>query len=125
MAAKICAVGLISAVCLLLLREVGWRGAPIFAAVASLAIIGFVLPEIKDMSEGLASALDLVGATETARSVIKIVGLSYLFGISADVCREVGSDRIASAVILAGRIEIALVAVPYVIQMLKLGMELM
>ena len=124
MAVRVCAVGLIFSVCIMLLREVGWRGAPIFASVSALAIVSIILPGIKEVTEGLSSLLSTVGAQDTVRSVLKIIGLAYLFGICADICRDLGAERVGSAVLLAGRIEILLIAIPYVVKMLKLGMEL-
>ena len=121
---RVCAIGVICSICALLLRELGWRGVPVFAAVSALAIISFIFPQIKEMTGELSSSLASVGASGVARSVLKIIGIGYLCGVCADVCRDIGAERVGSAVVLVGRIEIALVAMPYVADMLRLGLEL-
>ena len=123
-AVKACAVGVICSICALLLRELGWKGVPVFVAVCALAIISFIFPQIRELTGGLSSALNAVGASGAARSVLKIIGVGYLCGVCADVCSDIGAERVGSAVVLAGRIEIILIAMPYVAEMLKLGLEL-
>lgn len=117
-------MGLVCSVCAMLLKELGWRAAPIFASVSALAIITLVLPEINNLTSGVVSALTVVGASDAARAVLKIIGIGYLCGICSDVCKDIGSERVGVAISLAGRVEIALIALPYVTQMLKLGLEL-
>ena len=125
MMVKACAVGLVCSVCVLLLREFGWRGAPVFAAVSALSIISFVLPEIKGVVGEISGVISSVGASEVAASVLKIVGVGYISGVCADVCRDIGAERIGSAVTLVGKIEIAVISLPHVVNMLRLGLELM
>jgi stage III sporulation protein AD len=70
---------------------------------------------------GIASGADL---SEPVSVILKIIGLGYLFGISADICRELGEGGIAKALEVAGRVEIILLSVPDLIKTLNLGVGL-
>lgn len=64
------------------------------------------------------------GASDTVRTVARLVGIGYLVGITADICRELGQASAASAVTLVGRLEIIAIAAPYFLKIIKLGTEL-
>jgi stage III sporulation protein AD len=66
-----------------------------------------------------------VGFSEGAGAAIKILGLGYLFGICADVCRELGENSIAKAVEVAGRAEILMVVIPFLEEIIEMGAELL
>ena len=119
---KIAALGFLLAVMALLLRSFGFRGAAVFASLAVAAILSLVAGELGELI-GLASESPLLGeeALEYFSAIAKIVGASYLFGICADICTELGEGGIAKAVALSGRIEILLIAAPYFIRILKLA----
>ena len=51
-------------------------------------------------------------------------GLGYLFGISADICRELGESGIAKSLEVVGRVEIIAVAVPFWKKIIETGVEL-
>lgn len=118
---NVCFAGLALAVCALLLKNFGWRGAPVFTAICFVFIIGFA-------GEYFSEIIKLFkigeGAEKSASAILKIIGLGYLFGISADVCRELGESSIASAVSLIGRFEIIAVALPFINELLALALSL-
>jgi stage III sporulation protein AD len=115
--------GLLLAVCAFVLRSLGWRGAPVFAAVC-LAVI------VAEASRLLGGVFDIInsmigsGAAVSIGAGIKIIGLGYLFGICSDICRELGENGVAKAVEVAGRVEIILVALPFLEEIVKIGVEL-
>lgn len=117
-------IAILSAVCAFLLRGLSNRAAPIFASLAAIFILSLCESSIdRIMSDivGIASGADL---SEPVSVILKIIGLGYLFGISADICRELGEGGIAKALEVAGRVEIILLSVPYLIKTLNLGVGL-
>ena len=107
-----------------LLRSFGWRGTPVFVAVAMIAIIsesGEKLADILGFAQSLGSYADV---SETVGAGLKILGCGYLFGICADVCRELGEGGIAKAVEIAGRLEIMLLVLPFFKEIINIGVEL-
>ena len=51
--------------------------------------------------------------------------LVFLMGVTADVCRELGENGVARGVLLAGRLEMLCVALPYLEKIIALGVELL
>ena len=122
---KVLGIGLIGAITAFLLRSFGWKGVPVFISVVFIGLISYSLPYISSLGGligRLSSYSDLEGVTG---AVMKIVGIGYLTGITADVCRELEASSLASGVALVGRIEIIAVVSPYFEEMIRLGGELL
>ena len=62
--------------------------------------------------------------SEIATSAAKIIGVGYLFGRGADVIAELGEGMISKGLLVAGKIEILLIALPYFKDILELGLSL-
>ena len=125
MIARMCALALLAAAAGLVLREFGWRGAPLLSVICGIAATGFVLPyfaEAKAFYSGLSSDF---GIGNIAASALKIVGIGYLSGITADVCRNLGETGAASAVVLVGKMEIIAIAAPYFFDIVEMGVSLL
>lgn len=107
-----------------LLRSFGWRGAPVFASVALVIL----LTEASGLLEAVLHSVRDIGAVaglaEPVRAALKVLGLGYLYGICADVCRDLSEAGIAKAVEAVGRVEIVAVIMPYFEEIIKVGVEL-
>jgi len=121
---KLISFALVGALSLFLLREFGWRGAPVFCAVAALGALSFILPYFKTVREVFGDYAESYGLSTVSRAVLKVVGIGYLGGITADVCTDLCAGSIANAVVTVTRLEILLVAVPYFVEILRLGVSL-
>ena len=117
-------MGLVCAVSAFLLKDFGWKGVPVLGLICFIGILSFAgnyLFSVKDMFLEIGSDHDISSA---AGAILKIVGVGYLAGIVADVCRELGEAATASAVVFIGRIEIIAIATPFFQEVVRLGMEL-
>ncbi len=121
---KFLGMSLVLLVSALLLRSFGWRGAPVFAVIASV----FLLAEA---GEGLAYIFESMNFSVYSseleppiKAALKIMGIGYLFGICADICRELGEGGIAKSVEIVGRVEIIAVVIPFLREIIKVGVEL-
>lgn len=121
MTLKLCFLGLIVAFCAVLLKNFGWRGAPVFAALGIVALLSDIPAFFSDAFK-LFDAWQ--GLSESAAAIFKIVGIGYLFGISSDICRELGESGISSALTLVGRFEIIAVALPFISEIFALALSL-
>ena len=108
-----------------LLRALGFRGAPVFAAISAILLItesgeslGYIFGRLRELSE-------LANISEPTAAALKILGVGYLFGICADVCRELSEPGIAKAVEMVGRVEIFVVVIPYFERIIRAGVELL
>ena len=124
MIVRLVGFALILGICAFLLRNFGWRGAPVFAAVAAVMFISeaestltYIFSSVKKV--GLEADIeDALGAA------IKGLGIGYLFGICSDICRELGESGIAKATEAVGRVEIIAVVIPYFEEIIKVGVGL-
>jgi hypothetical protein len=59
-----------------------------------------------------------------ADAALRLVGVGYVYGASAEISRTMGQSEVASALEVVGRVEILLIAVPYIKEIITLGAEL-
>ena len=107
---------LLCAAALLILRNLGYRGVPVIAAMIPVVLIGAFAGRA---GEGLSSFSELASLpelSEYASAALRVVGIGYLGGVGADVCKELGEVGIARCISLAARAELIIICVPYVIQ---------
>lgn len=121
---RLCAVGLIVAVTATLLRDMGFRADRIFALCGAVGIIAATTGGIGSVLGSLTSALPEATAEDT-RAIFKVVGVGYAFGICSDVCQELGEKSTASALNVAARVEILVIALPYIEKIFHLGKTLL
>ena len=118
---KIAFLGLIFAFSAVLLKNLGWRGASVFTSLGIVVILSEmrnIFPEIEKLSELWLTLGD--GGV----AMLKILGLGYLFGISAEISLELGEAGIDSALTLAGRFEIIAIAIPFISEIFSLALSL-
>jgi len=112
------------AVIVFLLRELGTGITAVISAVSLLLILVRSVGLYGDMLDSLSPVLDDAMAEGALAAMLKVTGMTYLFGISSDACRELGAQGIAKALDVVGRVEIMLVAVPYLKEIIVLGADL-
>ena len=105
-----------------LLRNFGFKGVPVLISVVIVAAVSIYAERVGGLIGGLT---DLLGAEgeEYLRSAVKIIGVGYLCGICADLCREMGEGGLATAAAVVGRAEILLIILPYIEKIISLASE--
>ena len=124
MTTKLLAAGVLCAVLGVLLSELGFKGKRIFAALALTVIFCSALGGAADMVRSVLGIAEGSGFGELGKVALKVVGLGYVFGLVADVCEELGERGVASAVTVAGRVEILVLVFPYFLEICSLGKRL-
>ncbi len=120
----LCAAALTAAVSLLLLREFGFRGAPVAAALCGiLLLLGYAGRFSEPVSE-LLSLTGRSGVREAAGAVLKVIGVGALASLTASVCEEIGEKSVSRAVTLAAKAEIFLIVFPYLSEAVGVGLSL-
>jgi len=123
---QISAVGLITAFCVLILKEtkseagllVGVAG----GCIILLMLIGY-LTDIFGVITDLAERASIPSSLLTL--IIRIVGIGYIAEFSASIIEESGSKPIAEKVILGGRILIVILSLPIVVSLFNIISELL
>ena len=119
------AIGLLLAITAVMLKDLGWRGAAVFSAFSLVALLSMCTEGLLSLSGTLSSLASHAALSEAATGVLKITGIGFLMGVSADVCRELGENGAARGLILAGRIEMLCIALPYLEKIIAIGVELL
>lgn len=121
---RIAAAGIVIAVAAFLLREMGWRGAVAFSLFGLAAFLSFMAEGLSEVGGGVGRVARAAGVSEIAKEILKVVGVSYIFGIASDVCAEFGEKTLSSALVAVGRIEILLIALPYFVKITEAAASL-
>ena len=122
---KICATALLTALLSVFLGEMGFKSKKLLSILAILLLLGAVKEGAETLIGKITELSASSGLSESFRCALKAVGTGYLFGITSDVCTELGEVGVAKAVNIAGKIEIMLIALPYFEKTLNLGLELL
>ena len=125
MIVKACAAAVALGIASLLMRELGFRGAPVFAVTCIVVLLTLLFDAAGELRESFGLIADMASLREETNAIVKIVGVGYLAGISSDICTELGERGISKAVSLAGRFEILAIALPFFRRLLEYGTELL
>lgn len=112
------------AVCGYFLREFGWRGAPLFFAVALCVLSRALVSRLPVLSTIYDEAAALGAPEDTVKTVLKVLGIGYLTSVTVSVCRELGAESLSRVASLAGRAEILAAVLPAVLSLLRSGAEM-
>lgn len=122
---QVCLFALVCVLLVILLRDLGYKSAALVSVLGGIMILGATGGGLLDIFGGVGSFVELAGIGEDAKACLKAIGLGYIFGFTSEICSSVGAPLVASAVTLAGRTQIFLIAFPYIEKIAKLGAELL
>ncbi|NLS45188.1 MAG: stage III sporulation protein AD [Firmicutes bacterium] len=90
------------------------------SVITGLIIIWKVLPYINFLVKTLTDITAMANAGSIYfTTVLKVVGIAYLAGFGAEICRDAGEGATASKLELAGKVLILLTALPVLIAVLE------
>lgn len=107
-----------------LLSEMGSRMTkPIGALFAILALI-CTASAFSEVGRELTALMERAGISEVGQDAMKILGTGYIFGVSADTLDTLGEAGASRSLDLLCRVEIMLISLPYVKEIIALGLSL-
>lgn len=123
---KIVGVGIVATILAVVLKNQKPEISLQISIVTGLIIFIFVITKLHSVLEVLNMVarkvdIDLVYIT----TIFKIVGIAYVSEFGAQVCRDAGESAIASKIEFAGKILIMMLAIPILIALLNLVVEIM
>lgn len=122
---KLLGAAVISAVCGMLLGELGFRGRKLFGLLCALVILCAISGDAVKIIQDFTSIEGVGELSEIGSVCAKIIGVGYLFGFVCDIASELGETAVASAVSMAGKLEILIIIFPYFRKIVELGLELL
>lgn len=123
---KIVGLGIIATILTVILKNQRPEISLQISIITGIAIFIFVVTKLASVLEVLNMFakkinMDLVYIT----TIFKIVGIAYVSEFGAQVCRDAGEGAIASKIEFAGKILIMVLAIPILIAVFNLILELM
>ena len=106
----------------LILRELGFGGTRLILLLGTVSLIGASVVGIGGIIADIPGLAEV--GEEYTSTILKIVGVGYVFGICSDVCAELGEVSLCNAVCLFGRIEILTLVMPFIKRIVEKGIEL-
>ena len=125
MTLRVCAIALLTVILGAVLSELGFKSKKLVSILAILIMLAMLGEGIAALVGKLISFSEMTRIGEAATCALKVVGIGYLFGITSDICRELGEGGVANAVGLVGRVETFLVVLPYFEKTLQMGAGLL
>jgi len=123
---KISLIGIVTAFCIIVLRDSKSEMAILIGIVGSIIILLMLLDYIVDIINFIKNVTDRVGIdSKLLGLVFKIMGIGLITEFSADIIEETGSKSLASKVVLGGKIIIFYVSLPVILSLFDLIAGLM
>jgi len=110
---QIAAIGIITAVCAMVLKEHKQETALLIAITGGVLILLSVIQYFSDIFGILTGFLDASGIPANIYGVIfRIIGIGYIADFSAGIVEDAGQKALAGKILLAGKLIIMVMALP-------------
>ncbi|MDE7164815.1 MAG: stage III sporulation AC/AD family protein [Clostridiales bacterium] len=115
---KIAAIALITAFCVLVLREVKSELAPIVALAGGVVVLLSVVNYFSDVFSVISSVAQKAGlATSVVTLLFKVIAIGYITEFSSSLIEDMGLSSLSDKVTLAGKLIIVAISLPVVVQL--------
>ena len=122
---KIAAVGIITAVCAMLLRDTKSELAVLVTVAGGCIILLMVLDSFLGIFAALKNLMERAGiGVQIFSLLIKIIGIGYITDFSAGLVEETGAKSLADKIVLAGKVVIMVLSLPILIKLFDIIAEL-
>lgn len=122
---KISTVGIITAFCVIVLKDSKSELSVLLIVLGSIFIIFILLNYISNIILIIKNLCLKVGiSSEILKTIFKVIGIGFITEFSADIIEESGSKSLASKVITAGKIIIFYISLPIIISLFDIISEL-
>lgn len=122
---KIVAIGIITVVCSVLLKQVKPELSIFVVIAGSIVILFLILNAVGGVFDDYKSLLDKTGLNANIFTcVMKVIGVGYLVEFAGDICTDAGVGSIAQKILLAGKILILVMCMPVIKNLVEIILEL-
>ena len=122
---RIVGIGLIGAILSILLRNSKPEFSMLIPVVVSFTVLACAMTYLIRITEELSRMASSAGINSSyMRIVIKVIGISYLVCITAELCKDAGENAIAAKIELGGKLIILAMAIPIINSLLNLVKEI-
>lgn len=115
---------ILSAVLLLLLRELRSSMAALLRVAAVLTLFGAAVVLLAPLLARISELLSFAGREEITAVLLRAAGIALIAEITAAICRDLGESSLAAGVALFAKLELLLLALPMTEELISLAREL-
>ena len=121
---KISAIGIVTAFCVLILRENKSEIAILLGLAGSLIILISLLDYVINIFSMMSNLIQKAGvSSDLITTVFKILGIGFITEFSSDIIEESGSKSLAQKVVFAGKIVIFYLSMPIIVSIFNVILE--
>ena len=118
---KICAVGIVTAFCVLILKENKSDLAIVTGIAGGCIILLMVVEYISGIFSTLSELMQKSGIDGGIfKILVKIIGIGYIVDFSAGIVEDTGSKSLSEKVVLGGKIVIAAMSLPIIVKLFEI-----
>ncbi|MBR2970569.1 MAG: stage III sporulation protein AD [Clostridia bacterium] len=122
---KIAAVGIITALCSLTLKESKSNLSITVGIAGGCIIILMIIDYFAEIFAVITSLIEGAGiSSNILKIVIKIIGIGYITEFSAGIIEDTGNISVAEKIVIAGKVIILVVSLPIITALFDLVAEL-
>lgn len=123
---KIVAVGIITCIATMIIKPIRTDFSILVAIIGGVIIIVMIINYLTDIFSVFNNIINLTGLSSGVYSLlIKIIGIGYLVEFTAGLCSDTGNNSLGDKVLLGGKIVIMVMALPIVLNILEIIMEIL
>lgn len=117
---RIAAIALVTAFCVMILRDVKSELAVIVALAGGIIVVLSVIDYFSDIFSVVSSIAKRAGlATSVVTLLFKVIAVGYIAEFSSSLIEDVGLSSLADKVTLAGKLIIVAVSLPVVVDLFE------
>ena len=122
---KILGIGLFVVILSLIFKELKQEYSIMLMLAGGIIITLWGLAKIYPVVDYIRELTDSSNITEYFSVILKVLGISFIVQIGADICRDFGEASIASKIEFAGKAVILVVVLPVLKSVVGMGLELL
>ena len=110
---KIAAIGIITAICVLILREQKQETAMVVGITGGILILLSVVDYFSEIFSVLTVLMEKSGIPGTIYAIVfKMIGIGYIADFSAGIVEDAGQKSLAEKILLSGKLIIMVLSLP-------------
>lgn len=122
---KIIGIGIITVICVVILKQVKPELSVFVSIAGSIAIILIILNTVGDVFGGYRQVIDKTGLNGGVFScVLKVIGIGYLVDFAGGICADAGVSSISDKILLGGKILILIMCMPVINNLIEIVLKL-
>lgn len=123
---KVVAVGLITVIATIIVKQVKPEIAMLITLAGSIVIIMLTIQMLQNVFGNFMNIFTKTGVSSSLFvPVLKIIGIGYLCEFGANLCVDGGCNSIADKILFCGKITILIIALPIINSVIDVVMELL